>query len=450
MFFIGVIMMKNIRRSPELMLLMFFYNTVIWWNELNIGTGIKVLLTAALSLFFLFSLVRSEKIQADDKRLKRMNRGSSLIWLGGAAALLELIVLVVWFGKTSAGVAAKTGAVVMPVLGIGVTVLAGALRVAVSSKQIKLKDHIMMLLWWWVPVVNIFLIRRFYKTARREFIVESDKLELENARAENEICRTKYPVLMVHGIFFRDWQLLNYWGRVPASLIRNGAKVYYGNQQSAMAIKDSAAELRAAILSVIEETGAEKVNIIAHSKGGLDSRYAISCLGMDKYVATLTTVNTPHHGCDMVDFLLDRLPDSVAQFIARKYNKIFTKLGDTSPDFMAGVHDLSAVRAKEYDNEMPDSPDVSYRSCMSVMSRAGSAGFPLNISYLLIKKLNGANDGLVWEKSAEHGRFRLVTAPHKRGISHGDVIDLMRENIEGYDVREFYVDVVRELKNEGY
>lgn len=449
MFFIGGLM-RNIRRLPELMLLMLFYNTVPLWNECVLGTGVRVLFTVVLSLCFLCSLIRSEKIQADDKRLKRMNRGCSLIWLGGAAALLEIIVLIVWFRITSAGIPAKTGAVVMSVLGIGVTVFSGAIRVAVSSKQVKLRDHIMMLMWWWVPLVNIFLIRRFYKTARREFIVESDRIELENARAENEICRTKYPVLMVHGIFFRDWQLLNYWGRVPASLKRNGATVYYGNQQSARAIKDSAAELRAAILTVLEETGAEKVNIIAHSKGGLDSRYAISCLGMDKYVATLTTVNTPHRGCDMVDFLLDKLPDSVAQFIARKYNKLFTVLGDKAPDFMAGVHDLSAIRAREYDKEMPDSPEVSYRSCMSVMSRAGSAGFPLNISYLLIKKLNGANDGLVWEKSAEHGRFQLVTAPHKRGISHGDVIDLMRENIDGYDVREFYVGLVRELKNESY
>lgn len=442
--------MRNIHSIPELLLLMIFYNTVPLWGLLSIPAGLKVVLTVLLSLAFIVILFRGGKSGAEDKRLRRIDRGCSLLWLGGVSAVLEIIVMAVWFMAAAAGAAARAGAIVMAVLGIGITALTGVIRVAVSSKQIKLKDHVMMLLWWWIPIVNVFLFRRFYKTAQREYIVESDRLELENARAESEICRTKYPVLMVHGIFFRDWQLMNYWGRVPASLKRNGATVYYGKQQSARAVKDSAAELRAAILTVLEETGAEKVNIIAHSKGGLDSRYAISCLGMDKHVATLTTINTPHRGCDMVDFLLDKLPDSLAQFIARRYNKIFTVLGDSSPDFMAGVHDLSAIRAKEYDNEMPDSPDVSYRSYMTIMSRAGSAAFPLNVSYLLIKKLNGPNDGLVWEKSAEHGEFRLVTAPHKRGISHGDVIDLMRENIEGYDVREFYVDIVRRLKEEGY
>ena len=39
--------------------------------------------------------------------------------------------------------------------------------------------------------------------------------------------------------------------------------------------------------------GCEKVNIIAHSKGGLDSRYMITHLGLADKVASLTTVATP-------------------------------------------------------------------------------------------------------------------------------------------------------------
>ena len=36
-----------------------------------------------------------------------------------------------------------------------------------------------------------------------------------------------------------------------------------------------------------------------------------------------------------------------------------------------------------------------------------------------------------------------------RGISHGDVVDLNRENIPGFDVREFYVQLVADLKARG-
>ena len=52
--------------------------------------------------------------------------------------------------------------------------------------------------------------------------------------------------------------------------------------------------------------------------------------------------------------------------------------------------------------------------------------------------------------SARWGAFLgNLTAPGKRGISHGDVIDLMRENIDGFDVREFYVNLVKDLKARG-
>ena len=44
----------------------------------------------------------------------------------------------------------------------------------------------------------------------------------------------------------------------------------------------------------------------------------------------------------------------------------------------------------------------------------------------------------------------LITNSKRRGISHGDVIDLMRENIEGFDVREFYVGLVSELRADGF
>ena len=384
------------------------------------------------------------------RRLKRLKKGWVMLKAGGILAVILTVAVIIMWLCTGAELAVKILLTVAALLTVIILLFLGTVNASVASRQVKLIDRVLLLTLWWLPPLNIILLRRLYKTAKREYIVESDRIELENARASNEICKTKYPVILVHGIFFRDWQIMNYWGRIPASLIRNGTVVYYGGQQSSRSVADSAQELRQTILRVLAETGADKVNIIAHSKGGLDSRYAISKLGMYEHVATLTTINTPHKGCDMVDFLLEKLPDSFAQFIAGIYNSIFSKLGDTAPDFMAGVRDLSAVRARSYDAEMPDSPLVSYRSFMSVMTSPRSAGFPLNIGFRLINRLNGANDGLVWEESARHGSYTLINSPKKRGISHGDVIDLLRENIEGFDVREFYIDIVRSLKSEGY
>jgi triacylglycerol lipase len=73
------------------------------------------------------------------------------------------------------------------------------------------------------------------------------------------------------------------------------------------------------------------------------------------------------------------------------------------------------------------------------------------MTYGLVNAFDGGNDGLVGEGSFPWGSdFHLITAPGKRGISHGDVIDLNRENIPGYDVREFYVQLVADLKKKGF
>jgi len=123
---------------------------------------------------------------------------------------------------------------------------------------VKILWYVILLFTWYIPLVNCIVFRKFYKAARSEYYFEQAKLDLDAARKENEICKTKYPILMVHGIFFRDWQVINYWGRVPNELIRNGAEVYYGKQQSANKVSVSATEVAERIKEVIAETGAEK------------------------------------------------------------------------------------------------------------------------------------------------------------------------------------------------
>ena len=69
----------------------------------------------------------------------------------------------------------------------------------------------------------------------------------------------------------------------------------------------------------------------------------------------------------------------------------------------------------------------------------------------MVKYFDGDNDGLVGEKSFPWGdSFEYLTVKGKRGISHGDVIDLNRENIKGFDVREYYVGLVNKLVQMGF
>ena len=56
-----------------------------------------------------------------------------------------------------------------------------------------------------------------------------------------------------------------------------------------------------------------KVNIIAHSLGGLDARQMLTHLGMGSRVASLTTVGTPHRGTWCIWSVL-----GVAAFVAER------------------------------------------------------------------------------------------------------------------------------------
>ncbi|MCU6732834.1 esterase/lipase family protein [Diplocloster agilis] len=387
-------------------------------------------------------------------RLQALSGGYELILVTGVSAVAEVAFLV-WFGTQRLS---NWGEVVIFLLNILVAVilgflmmLNGFLRIIATSTQISLFKRLAWLLLWWVPVLNLWLTFSICHAVRMEYEFELSKIELNEVRRENECCKTRYPVVMVHGVFFRDWQYFNYWGRIPKELNRNGCTVYYGKQQSAASVETSARELKERVLSIIEETGCEKVNLIAHSKGGLDSRYAISRLGLAPYVASLTTINTPHLGCCWVDQVLARCPKKLLSFVAAKYNRIFSKLGDASPDFEAAVFDLTHDHCSQFNEETGDYSDILCQSVMSRMSSMFSDGVPCNIGYLLVKHCEGVNDGLVCADSAVWGKFLgYLDTPGRRGISHGDMIDLRRENIRGFDVREFYVELVKKLKEQGY
>jgi triacylglycerol lipase len=63
-----------------------------------------------------------------------------------------------------------------------------------------------------------------------------------------------------------------------------------------------AAELKEFIVTRLNEMGQpdQKVILMAHSMGGLDARYAVSKLGLDRNVAV--TVTTPHRGSPFADW----------------------------------------------------------------------------------------------------------------------------------------------------
>lgn len=267
--------------------------------------------------------------------------------------------------------------------------------------------------------------------------------------------KLKYPVLLVHGMGFRDSKRISYWGRIPAKLEENGCHIFYGNQDSNGTVESNGAFLAERIRAVIEETGAAKLNVIAHSKGGLDMRYAISSLKMSEYTASLTTISTPHHGSLTVDKLL-RLPKFMIKFVAG-CGDIWLKIcGDKNPNTYEVFKTFTTAAAEEFNRNNPDEPGVYYQSYAFVMRHAWSDLF-MFVPGMVVKLLEGPNDGLLTPRAVRWTNFRgIVVSNSNRGISHCDEVDMRRKRLtkrqgEGVqDITDFYLGVVNDLRDKGF
>ena len=314
------------------------------------------------------------------RRLRSCAAGSEqlIAFLAGVtAAVIWHIFAAFWLFPASWGSWVVSAVIAVCVL--SVVFWNGIVRLYCTSVQLGIRERVIGILCGWIPGVNVWALVRIIRITLEEARFERERARLDARRSDARICGTKYPILLVHGVFFRDFRYLNYWGRIPAALERNGARVFYGNHQSASSVADSAAELTERIREVLAETGCEKVNIIAHSKGGLDCRWALAHTGAAPWVASLTTINTPHRGCLFADYLLEKVPGHVQESIARKYNAAMRRLGDSSPDFMAAVRDLTAAVCIPRDGALPAPAGVLCRSVGSRLSRALGGKFPLNI-----------------------------------------------------------------------
>jgi len=112
------------------------------------------------------------------------------------------------------------------------------------------------------------------------------------------------PVVFVHGYagsIFGDASAYLNWAFYVEKLKAAGYSTHVialggGGTQDIM---KSAAELRDFVQKVMAETGANSVDIVCHSAGGLVARYYVQFLGGMAYVDDLITISSPHRGLAM-------------------------------------------------------------------------------------------------------------------------------------------------------
>ena len=127
---------------------------------------------------------------------------------------------------------------------------------------------------------------------------------------------TKYPIILAHGIALKDYKFFKAFGRIEKILRQNGYSVYTSTTDGFGSIENNAAQLKAQVEEILAAEGVEKVNVIAHSKGGLDTRYMIDSLGMQKQVASVTFLCTPHKGSQIATKLYE-MPKWIRNSLAK-------------------------------------------------------------------------------------------------------------------------------------
>jgi triacylglycerol lipase len=256
----------------------------------------------------------------------------------------------------------------------------------------------------------------------------------------------KYPYVLVHGIIANDRSKnIDFWGRIPEVLEENGVNVFFGNTDAWGNCVSNAEILYATIENVLHETKSEKVNIIAHSKGGLDARYLIWKYNYGDKVASLTTISTPHHGAEISDLLYKEKIFHTE--IGIKAMEVFQRFfGDQNPDMLAVGYDLTTGGMRRFNEQVVMDPNIYFQSIYTTMENSQEE-LLFYESHLYIKGISGDNDGLVSEYSARWGQ-NIVKI--NGGISHIDIIDIKKQEISGINIPDIYIKLVNDLTAMGF
>ena len=143
---------------------------------------------------------------------------------------------------------------------------------------------------------------------------------------------TRHPIVLTHGF---DASPTNRWGfyGVAEALEADGHTVFVATVPPYDTPENRAMHLADAVDEALERSGAAKVNLIAHSMGGLDSRVLISGMGYGDRVASLTTISSPHGGTAVADVALKLIPgaaDEAINALATLWGKTYSEVAEDS------------------------------------------------------------------------------------------------------------------------
>jgi len=225
------------------------------------------------------------------------------------------------------------------------------------------------------------------------------------------------------------------------------------------------------------------VNIVAHSMGGLDARYMISCLepkGVE--VRSLVTVATPHRGSAFADYVLGGLhrrdvhraedvrrrqsgesKEQELEAAGRETEKLgwwdLRNLYSAMERMGLGTDAFAQLTRKHmcanFNPMVLDAESVRYFSYGAMLTAPPPLLSPFRLPHRIIGDEEGPNDGLVSVESSRWGVYKGTLV----GVSHLDLINWSNRLTwtvrrwmgmkRGFNAVAFYLDIADMLAKEG-
>jgi triacylglycerol lipase len=274
-----------------------------------------------------------------------------------------------------------------------------------------------------------------------------------------------FPIVLAHGVCRFDilWNeslavdnnddpkidRLHYFRGIRTMLKDKGFDVFHSSVAWAGDVDHRAEDLKLNILDVLAKTGARKINIIAHSMGGLDARHMMFNDRADgkihHHIASLTTISTPHAGSPFADWGLDNL--SQIPFLLKKAGLDVDAFQDLRTDSCQAF------------NERPEVVDFESRCQTNTLFQtyAGRQAIwgifnLLKGPFRIIEEKEGENDGLVSVQSAkwrdDYFKGTLDKTDHLNELGWWEVSQLMKDETPDkllQRIHEFYAAVAQDL-----
>ena len=262
----------------------------------------------------------------------------------------------------------------------------------------------------------------------------------------------RYPIILAHGIARKNFKWMKAFGHIEQMLRSNGYTVYTAPTDGFGSIEHNASQLKCYICEIMADEGVDKVNIIAHSKGGLDSRYMIDRLDMSSHVASITFLCTPHKGSKLATCLYG-MPRIIKYPLAAYLHVLYRIFGDQKPEVLKVCEQLRFAPEGALETLRLKAGDACYDGIFmqsySTTMKKSTDDFVMCIPHMFSRyfEKGAPTDGMVSVESSQYANYRGNCL--EDSVSHSEIVDFMVNKKKKEKIYAFYLSVCEELAARG-